>query len=136
MSECQTSGLPDYTAQRGTTTLALFHQTQEAERDDRQWIACDISPRALAVLQSQFVKFHYAVDDMQDTYQPALIMVANVTTRGPHRLPQRTDEDPTESQDRKTLPGHAFKIPASIIPDKDMLAFLLELSSYTAWCCG
>lgn len=34
-----------------------------AERNGRQWIACDISPRALTVLRRQFAKFHYAVDD-------------------------------------------------------------------------
>ena len=107
-----------------------------AERNERQWIACDISPRALTVLRRQFVKFHYTVDGEQDTNQPALITVANVTTSGPHQLPTRTDEDPTKRQDLKPLPERAFKIPASIIPDKEMLAFLLDLSGYTAWCCG
>ena len=107
-----------------------------AERNDRQWIACDISPRALTVLRRQFVKFHYAVDDTQDTDQPALITVANVTTRGPHQLPQRTDEDPVQRQDLKPLREPDYKVPASFIPRQEMLEFLLSLSDYMAWCCG
>ena len=107
-----------------------------AERNGRQWIACDISPRALTVLRRQFAKFHYAVDGEQTAQQPALITVANVTTRGPHQLPERSDEDPITRHDIEPLPPRAFKIPASIIPDKEMLEFLLQLSGYTAWCCG
>ena len=107
-----------------------------AERNGRQWIACDISPRALTVLRRQFAKFHYAVDGEQTTVQPALITVANVTTRGPHQLPERTDEDPLQRHDLKPLPEPEYKVPASIIPNREMLEFLLSLSGYTAWCCG
>ena len=107
-----------------------------AERNGRQWIACDISPRALTVLRRQFAKFHYAFNGEQSADQPALITVANVTARGPHQLPQRTDEYPLQRQDLKPLPERAFKVPASVIPDREMLEFLLQLSGYTAWCCG
>ena len=107
-----------------------------AERNGRQWIACDISPRALTVLRRQFAKFNYAVDGEQNIPQPALIAVANVTTRGPHQLRARNDKDPVQRYDLKPLPERAFKVPASIIPDKEMLEFLLSLSGYTAWCCG
>ena len=107
-----------------------------AERNGRQWIACDISPRALTVLRRQFAKFNYAVDGTQQTERPLLDPKANIITRGPGELPERNDEDPVERQDIKELPERKFKVPASIIPESEMLQRLLELSSYKAWCCG
>ena len=107
-----------------------------AERNGRQWIACDISPRALTVLRRQFAKFNYAVDGTQQTERPLLNPEANIITRGPGVLPERMDEDPTERQDIKELPPRKFKVPASIIPEDEMLGRLLELSDYMAWCCG
>ena len=107
-----------------------------AERNGRQWIACDISPRALTVLRRQFAKFQYAVDGSQNAEQPALMVAANVITRSPHDLPERTDTDPAERQDIKELPEIKFKVPSSIIPEKEMLEHLLKLSGYQAWCCG
>ena len=61
---------------------------------------------------------------------------ANITTKGPSELPERADEDPVERQDIKELPERKFKVPASIIPETEMLERLLELSGYMAWCCG
>ena len=107
-----------------------------AERNGRQWIACDISPRALTVLRRQFPKFQYAVDGSQNAEQPALIVAANVITRSPHDLPERTDDDPAERHDIKELPERKYKVPSSLIPEKEMLEYLLKLSGYTAWCCG
>ena len=107
-----------------------------AERNGRQWIACDISPRALTVLRRQFAKFNYAVDGTQQTKTPSLIIDADIITKGPGELPERTDEDPVERQDIKELPPRRFKVPASIIPEAEMLERLLELSGYMAWCCG
>ena len=107
-----------------------------AERNGRQWIACDISPRALTVLRRQFAKFHYAVDGTQNAEQPALIVAANVITRSPRDLPERTDDDPAERQDIKELPERKYKVPSSLVPEKEMLEYLLKLSGYTAWCCG
>ena len=107
-----------------------------AERNGRQWIACDISPRALTVLRRQFAKFNYAVDGTQPTETPLLNPEANIITRGPGELPERTDEDPVERQDIKEPPERKFKVPTSGIPEREMLEHLLELSEYKAWCCG
>ena len=107
-----------------------------AERNGRQWIACDISPRALTVLRRQFAKFRYAVDGEQQTAEPALLTEADVVTRGPYNLPERSDEDPEPRIDMKEPPPVAYKTPASIIPEPEMLRRLLELSDYKAWCCG
>ena len=107
-----------------------------AERNGRQWIACDISPRALTVLRRQFAKFRYAVDGQQQVEQPALLTEANIITAGPYSLPERTDNDPEPSVDMKELPPVAYRTPASIIPEPEMLRMLLELSDYKAWCCG
>ena len=107
-----------------------------SERNGRQWIACDISPRALTVLRRQFAKFNYAVDGAQQTETPLLNPEANIITRGPGELPERSDEDPVEPQSIKELPPRKFKVPASRIPEGEMMEFLLGLSGYTAWCCG
>ena len=107
-----------------------------AERNRRQWIACDISPRALTVLRRQFAKFRYAIDGQQQTDQPALLTDANVVTAGPNSLPQRTDDDPEPRIDPKEPEPPKYKTPASIIPEPEMLRQLLELSGYQAWCCG
>ena len=107
-----------------------------AERNGRQWIACDISPRALTVLRRQFGKFRYAVDGEQPGEQPALLADANVITIGPGNLPQRSDEDPELRIAMNGPEPEAYKTPASIIPEPEMLRMLLELSGYQAWCCG
>ena len=107
-----------------------------AERNGRQWIACDISPRALTVLRRQFAKFRYAVDGRQQTEQPALLTDADVVTAGPNNLPERSDEDPEPRIDPKEPEPPKYKTPASIIPEQEMLRQLLELSDWQAWCCG
>ena len=106
-----------------------------AERNGRRWIACDISPSSLTILRRQFAKFRYAVDGDLQGDEPAMIADANVTIRSPHDLPARTDESP-EPVRAKPLPERKFKAPASIIPEREMLEFLLGLSGYMAWCCG
>ena len=59
-----------------------------------------------------------------------------VTIHGPNQLPERTSPV-TETQIRDLkLPERKFKIPASIIPEPEMLEKLLALSGYMAWCCG
>ena len=107
-----------------------------AERNGRRWIACDISPRALTILRRQFAKFRYSVNGQQDGENPALIADADVTVRSPFDMPERTDEDPEPAKRAKPLPERKFKVPASIIPEREMLEFLLGLSGYMAWCCG
>ena len=77
-----------------------------------------------------------AVDGTQQTETPLLNPEANIITRGPGELPERADEDPVERQDIKELPERKFKVPASIIPEAEMLEKLPELSGYMAWCCG
>ena len=106
-----------------------------AERNGRRWIACDISPRSLTVLRRQFEKFRYTVNGVQQGEEPAMIAAADVTIRSPYDLPTRTDESP-EPIRTKPLPPRKFKVPSSIIPEKEMLELLLELSGYMAWCCG
>lgn len=107
-----------------------------AERNNRQWIACDISPRAMTVLRRQFHKFHYAVDD--DPGEGRLLSEVNITIRGPNQLPDRTDADPDPTMD---MAADVLDQPRQfkeerLIPDKRMLEELLKLSGWKAWCCG
>lgn len=69
-----------------------------AEGLGRQWIACDISVRALTVVKRQFNKFRYSVDGGPVVAKPGetsvLLSDRNVTIKGPDDLPERTDVDP------------------------------------------
>ena len=107
-----------------------------AERNDRQWIACDISPRALTVLRRQFAKFRYQIDSQHQDERPLLIATANVVLRAPHDLPERSDVDPLPPQDYKPLPEPQYKVPASKIPPREMKRILLERLGYNCWGCG
>lgn len=59
-----------------------------------------------------------------------------VTVHGPNELPVRTS--PIRQAGRKPLKSRKwkYKVPASIIPESEMLKKLLEFSGYQAWCCG
>ena len=109
-----------------------------AERLERQWIACDINPRAWTVFKRQFNKPNLALLTCHDTTTGQQVLGGNptVTIHGPAQLPERTSPV-TETQIRDLkLPERKFKIPASIIPEPEMLEKLLILSGYMAWCCG
>ena len=109
-----------------------------AERLQRKWIACDINPRAWTVFKRQFNKPGLALLTCHDmtTGQQVLADNPTVTIHGPNQLPLRTS--PEQGQLVRDLPlkERKFKVPASIIPEPDMLEKLLDLSGYTAWCCG
>lgn len=109
-----------------------------AERLGRRWVACDINPRAWTVFKRQFNKPSLALLTCHDmtTGQQVLGDNPTVTIHGPNQLPVRTSPE-TEGKVRDLkLPERKFKVPASIIPEPEMLGRLLELSDYTAWCCG
>ncbi|MCY4458584.1 MAG: DNA methyltransferase [Acidimicrobiaceae bacterium] len=110
-----------------------------AENLARQWVACDISPRAMTVLRRQFKKFGYAVDgevpDGVIAHDGVSLARAEVSILGPHELPQRTSlEEGIASV--KPLPTRKYKVAASIFTRQEMLSFLLGLSGWRAWCCG
>ena len=108
-----------------------------AERNRRQWIACDISVRALTVLRRQFKKFHYKIDNDPSAEEGKLeLLYAEIATRSPNDLPVRTDEDPIKTPRMKPLPKLEYKVPSSDIPEDEMKRILLEFSDWQAWCCG
>ena len=108
-----------------------------AERNKRQWIACDISIRALTVLKRQFKKFHYKVDDDSSAEEGKLELVsAEITTRSPFDMPKRTDKDPVPVPVAKSLPPTEYKSRSSEISSQEMKEILLSVSGWEAWCCG
>lgn len=107
-----------------------------AERNRRQWIACDISIRALTVLRRQFAKFAYSVDGKTSDSQLEGLSIVQTFTRSPNDLPVRTDEDPIKTPRMKPLPKLEYKVPSSDIPEDEMKRILLEFSDWQAWCCG
>ena len=111
-----------------------------AEREGRDWLACDINPRAWTVFKRQFSKPKLATltcAEPTHNVQPALIGNI-VTVHGPNGLPTRTtpDHDDAPPPFQLQVKPRTFKTPASIIPETEMLDILLELSDYKAWCCG
>ena len=110
-----------------------------AEGLDRQWIACDISPRAMTVVKRQFNKFRYAVDGgpvlvrRGKMEQAALLADAEVTIKGPDGLPERRTPDPESPPllqlEEPVYAGQMFK-------RREMLEMLLRESGWMAWCCG
>ena len=112
-----------------------------AERLGRQWIACDINPRALTVVRRQFNKFHYAVDGqnpdlaMEEGKQTALLADAEIKIIRPDAIPPRTTQDPQPAPAMKPS-QRKFKHPSSHIPKAEMREFLLRLSGWRCWTCG
>ncbi len=111
-----------------------------AERLNRNWIACDINPRAWTVFKRQFSKPKLAMlTCAEPTHNLSPSMLGNiVTVHGPSELPvlgtpARDDTPPSFKLQAKP---RMFKVPASLIPEDEMLVTLLEMSDYTAWCCG
>ena len=109
-----------------------------AEMTGRRWVACDLNPRAWTVFKRQFVKPELVKLRCSDTPTGQMVNGTEpvVTVYGPNQLPVRTSPE-TEAQVRDfKLPERKFKVPASLMPDVEMLRRLLELSDYMAWCCG
>lgn len=109
-----------------------------AEKLGRRRVACDVNPRAWTVFKRQFNKPELVPLRCNDetTGQQVIGSEPVVTVHGPDELPVRTsplrDDEPREF----SLPAPQFKVPASIIPQTEMLERLLELSGFQAWCCG
>ncbi len=115
-----------------------------AERLERRWVACDLQPRSWTVFKRQFNKPQLALLTCHDLTTGQQVLSDNpiVTIHGPKQLPER-EYWPGEGPDADVppvkdfiLPEPKFKVPASIIPEPEMLRDLLKLSGYTAWCCG
>ena len=111
-----------------------------AERLNRNWLACNINPRAWTVFKRQFNKPKLTtLTCAEPTHNAQPTMLGNiVTVHGPDELPVRetpeTDDAPPAFQ-LQSMP-RTFKTPASIIPEDEMLRILLEMSGWIAWCCG
>ena len=105
----------------------------------RRWVACDLNPRAWTVFKRQIVKPELVKLRCSDT--PAAGQMVNdsepvVTVHGPNDLPIRTSPEREAQVAEFKLPERKFRVPASTIPEAEMLAMLLDMSGYVAWCCG
>ena len=109
-----------------------------AEMLGRRWSACDINPRAWTVFKRQFNKPDLVpLSCVEPTSgQQVIASEPAVTVHGPHQLPERDPSDDEQSVRAFEPSKRKYKVPASIIPDPEMLEMLLELSDYKAWCCG
>ncbi len=107
-----------------------------AERLGRQWVACDINPRAWTVFKRQFSKPKLALLDCAEPVDTGVLMDNVATVHGPGELPVRTSPDHEDTPDAFALPERKFKVPSSIFTNQEMLEYLLEQSGWQAWCCG
>lgn len=112
-----------------------------AERLDRQWVACDINPRAWTIFKRQFNKPSLALLTCNDRTVGQQVQgnQPTATVHGPKQLPKRTspltDDWNNLLKVGRVKPSPAFK-KASNIDRPEMLERLLKLSNYKAWCCG
>ena len=108
-----------------------------AERLDRQWTAVDWNPRAWTVFKRQFNKPSLALLTCHDltTGQQVLGSEPTVTVHGPRQLPQRQSPVREEQLQPLSTPARQYKEKA-LMSNDEMLAELLRLSGWTAWCCG
>ena len=113
-----------------------------AERLERNWIACDINPRAWTVFKRQFAKPKLAplkcAEPMPTDNLQQRLFGNVVTVHGPGELPTRDTPEEEQTPPTFRLPDkpRTFKTPASVIPEREMLEILLGMSGYQAWCCG
>ena len=109
-----------------------------AEMLGRQWVACDFNPRAWTVFKRQFNKESLVLLRCNDetSNQQVIGTEPQVSVHGPAELPVRTSPISDIQPPTFAPPERKFKVPASIIPESEMLRMLLELSDYVAWCCG
>ena len=109
-----------------------------AEMLDRRWVACDINPRAWTVFKRQFNKQDLVLLKCNDKTSGQQIIGTEpmVTVHGPKELPVKTTPDIEVQPPTFNVPERKFKVPTSIIPEREMLEELLRLSDYKAWCCG
>ena len=107
-----------------------------SERLGRQWVACDINPRAWTVFKRQFSKPQLTLLDCAEPVDAGVLMDNVATVHGPYELPVRTSPEHEDTPDAFTLPERKFKVPSSIFTNQEMLEYLLPLSGWQAWCCG
>ena len=107
-----------------------------AERLGRQWVACDINPRAWTVFKRQFSKPKLALLDCKEPVAAGILLDNVATVYGPAELPVRASPVQDDGPGEFRLPERNFKVPSSIFTNQEMLEYLLQLSGWQAWCCG
>ena len=110
-----------------------------AERLNRNWLACDINPRAWTVFKRQFKKPKLApllCDEPMPADSLQQHLFGNVATvHGPDEIPKnpiRAEVSPVSLPPPKPRPQPKVEIMSNQV----MLEYLLDLSGYQAWCCG
>ena len=112
-----------------------------AERLDRQWIACDISPRSVTVLRRQFAKNGWAIegeipDGLPFDYETEMAF-KNVTVVGPDGVPERSTVEADKAPPVKPLPERKYKKRATADMSRgEMLELLVGVSGWACWGCG
>ena len=115
-----------------------------AEKLGRQWVACDINPRAWTVFKRQFNKggeLPLLTCNDKTTGQQVMGSEPTVTVHGPGELPERTDggggvEVKPLRTDNRRQTERKYKRESTLLDREEMLTALLQFSNGKAWCCG
>ena len=112
-----------------------------AELAGRRWIACDMSPRAWTIVRRQFSKqldLRIATEGEYaegEGVRPQLGDTRLIRVRGPHELPERTNEDAPIPMISRTLPKIQFKQRPHESDDEIWRAFV-DVWGPRCWYCG
>ena len=115
-----------------------------AEKLGRQWVACDINPRAWTVFKRQFNKggdLPLLTCNDRTTGQQVMGSEPTVTVHGPEELPERTtgvevEVKPLRATAQRERAAPKYKRASTLLSDREMKEILLRLSDGKAWCCG
>lgn len=106
-----------------------------AELLDRQWLACDVSPRAMTIIERQYSKPWQRSLNLDETSTAEPLDFSKVVVRGPSDIPTRTDEDPPVVI-AKPQPQRIYRRSSVTMPKHVQKAVLARLSDWACWACG
>ena len=127
------------TTNEGNIVLDCFagcaYVPMAAEKLNRRWVACDNQIRGWTVINRQFQK----AAQMNMFIPPR----GKIPVLGPNQLPKLQHGEPPPKlkklRGQKPLDENERRYKGqikSIFSNKEMMERLLEISGYTAWCCG
>lgn len=101
-----------------------------AESLDRQWLACDVSPRAYTAFVRQYESGVQRITGIEN----GAISIDAVNVRGPHDLPERVSQ--REMLELRHFPQPTYKPKPGHWSEAEQKARMAQLSGWACWACG
>lgn len=106
-----------------------------AELLGRRWVACDISPRAMTIIQRQYSKPWQRSLEIDEVSTGEPLDSNSIVIRGPNELPVRTDDDPP-LRSPNPQPKREYRRSSQTMPKRLQKEVLARLSDWACWACG